>query len=179
MTDRETRNTERSEEERILQDFASTLLDFLASHHQPASSVSRRRRFARAAAVTTCISTFADSVGPSLFFFRGHHDIDGILEYLVHATHLLAAALNIGSTHAVSNCSTLFRCYRGQSLGLEEFNARPLRTQVRLEPNEDDWRGGTEVKNLGVPLSDNVRSLARRMWGVRCKDAYLIHNILQ
>lgn len=53
----------------------------------------------------------------------GNNSVDGHLEYLVNADHLLATALHISRAHLLSNRHTLLLGNRSQALGLEEVNA--------------------------------------------------------
>lgn len=69
--------------------------------------------------------------------------------------HLLAAAFHVQRTHFLGHCLTLGYGNWSKALGLEEFDACALVTEVRLEADEDNRRGWTKVENFGIPLGGN------------------------
>lgn len=90
----------------------------------------------------------------------GDNGEDGLLENLVHAPHLLAAAFHVLGAHLLGHGEALLRRDGSEALGLQHVDACLLEPQVRLEANEDEGRVGTEVKDLGVPLRAAVSGVS-------------------
>lgn len=145
------------------QDLAGALLDLLRSAATHLASTGRWTVGAEALPL----------VFPALLL-RGDNRIDGHVEDAVHAPHLFAAAFDVRGVHSLRNGLALLWRHRREALGLEELDARPLISQVALQPHEDDGRCWTEVENLGVPLSGLDRCICRIEY-----DTYLVHHILQ
>ncbi len=82
----------------------------------------------------------------------GHDDVDGLVEDLVDAAHLLATALHVLGAHLLSDGHGLLRRHGRQALRLQHLDARLLAPQVRLHAHEDEGRVRAEVEDFGVPL---------------------------
>ena len=79
---------------------------------------------------------------------------DSALEDLVHATHLLAAALHVLGVHLLSDGHALLRSDGCEPLGLEHVDAGLLVAEVRLEADENEGRVWAEMEHLRVPLRE-------------------------
>ena len=90
-----------------------------------------------------------------LFDRRVHRHI----EYFVHATHFLAAALNIGRTHLLCDFLALFLGYWCKTLRFEEIDAGAFGTEVGFEAYKDKGSCGTEVEHFWIPLQNLVSTL--------------------
>jgi hypothetical protein len=82
----------------------------------------------------------------------GDNGIDCHIEDIVHAAHLLAAALHVSCSHLLCYSHSLLLSHRGQSLGFEEVNAGTFRSEICFETDENERSVRAEVKDLGVPL---------------------------
>lgn len=78
--------------------------------------------------------------------------VDGGIENLVDAGHLLTTALHVEGTHLLSDGLALVGGDGSETLGLEEVDAGALVTEIRLETEQDDGSGGAEMEDFGVPL---------------------------
>ena len=85
--------------------------------------------------------------------------VDGKLEDLVDALHLLAAALDIDGAHLLCYALPLLRRYGRQALGFEEVDTGALRSKIGFETDEDERGCGAEVEDFRIPLQSIVRSL--------------------
>lgn len=124
------------------QDLAGALLDLLRS--------------AAAHLASTCRCAVGAEALPVVFpalLLRGDDCVDGHVEDPVHAPHLLAAALDVRGVHSLRDGLALLWRHRCQALGLEELDARPLISQVALQPHEDDGCCWAEMEDFRVPLS--------------------------
>lgn len=100
--------------------------------------------------------------------------VDGCVEDLLYAAHLLGGALHVHSAHLLSNGFALLLSDWCQTLCLEKLDTGSLVTEIGFEATEDDWSRGAEMENLRVPLRYVSYGYSAR---VRC--TYLIKNILQ
>jgi hypothetical protein len=129
---------------------ASRLFDLLASHTATGRATSTRVAFP-----------------PLDVVFATDGRVDGQLEDVVDALHLLAAALDVHGAHPFRDGLALFRRNGSETLSLEEVDAGPFRAEVGFEPDEDQRGRGAEVEDFGVPLQESgsvwhVRRRARR-----------------
>jgi hypothetical protein len=68
-------------------------------------------------------------------FVDANYGIDSQLEYVVDAGHFLAAAFDVGSSHALRNSLALLWRNWCQPLRFEKLDACALVAKVRLEAN--------------------------------------------
>jgi hypothetical protein len=90
--------------------------------------------------------------GVSALLVDANGGVDSKLKDLVYPPPLLAAALDICGAHSLGHRLALFRRHRRQALSFQELNAGSLGPQIRLQPNQDDGSGGTEMEHFRVPL---------------------------
>jgi len=105
---------------------------------------------------TACCAVRTTTCPALHLVFASDGSVHSKLKHVVDALHLLAATLNVSCAHSLCYSLTLLRSHRSQALSLEEINAGTFRSKVRLETDEDERRCGTEVKDFGVPLQDEV-----------------------
>lgn len=86
----------------------------------------------------------------------GHNDLDCLLEDLVDAAHLLAAALHVSCAHLLGDGHALLLGDGGEALRLEEVDAGALGAEVGLETDEHEGGVRAEMEDFGVPLSLRV-----------------------
>lgn len=75
----------------------------------------------------------------------GDHCYDSLLEDLVDALHLLAAALHVLGVHLACHVHALLAGHRGQALGLEHVDTGLLIAKIGFESHEDERCVGAEV----------------------------------
>jgi hypothetical protein len=78
--------------------------------------------------------------------------VDGLLEDLIYASHLLATAFHVERAHLFGDLLALLLRDGSEALGLEEVDAGSLCAEVRFEAYEDERRVGAEVEDFRVPL---------------------------
>ena len=71
--------------------------------------------------------------------------MDRLVEDLVHADHLFAAALYICGAHASGHGSTLLRSYGCETLCFEEVDAGALSPQIRFQTDKNEGGRGAEM----------------------------------
>lgn len=103
---------------------------------------------------------------------------DGALKDLVHAAHLLAAALHVLSSHFLCDGHSLLRGDGCETLCLEHVDTCSLVAQIRLEANEDERGVGAKMEDFGVPLLLWLVKLAvcHKQWSQA--ETYLVQNVL-
>lgn len=77
---------------------------------------------------------------------------NGAVKDLVHAEHLLAAALHVFGVHLLRDGAALVGGDGGEALRLEHVDAGSLVAEVGLQTNKDERRVRAEVEDFGVPL---------------------------
>ena len=80
----------------------------------------------------------------------GH--LDGGVEDLLNARHLLGTALHVFGAHLACDGLALLRSDGCEALSFEELDTRALVPKIGLQAAEDNWGCRAEVKNLRVPL---------------------------
>lgn len=105
------------------------------------------RRYAslrRAASTTTVLR--------DIVIATSDRSVDGRLEDLMHAVHLLGRAFHVHCAHLLSDGTALLLCDWCQALCFQQLDACSFVSQIGFEAAEDDWCGWTEVEDFGIPL---------------------------
>jgi hypothetical protein len=89
-----------------------------------------------------------------LLLLQTDSHIDSELKHVLHADHVLAAALRVYGPHSLGDATALLFGDGGETLGLEELDAVALGAEIGFEAHEDDGGCGAEVEDFGVPLVD-------------------------
>lgn len=66
--------------------------------------------------------------------------------------HLLAAAFDVGGTHPICDGLALFWRDGCETLCLEQVDAGSLGAEIGFQAHQDEWGGGTEMKDFWIPL---------------------------
>lgn len=101
----------------------------------------------------------------------GNDDVNGLLEDLIDAAHLLAAALHVEGTHLLGNGLALLLSHGREALGLEQVDAGALGAEVGFEADEHEGCVRAEVEDFGVPLwavSARLAESAGDLWSLPC-----------
>ncbi len=81
-----------------------------------------------------------------------HCDGNGSVENFLYTYFFLTAAFHVSGSHLFSYRSPLIRCDGCKALRTEELNAAWLVPKIGFEPEKNDRRSRTEVKDFRVPL---------------------------
>jgi hypothetical protein len=81
-----------------------------------------------------------------------HRRIDGHIEYLVYARHLLGRTFHVHCAHLLRNGGSLRFCDGSEALSFEELDAGTFVAEIGFEAAEYYGCCWTEVEDFGVPL---------------------------